>query len=77
MENHQKEYSYSVVAEKTESMVLCMSPWAADLLKKSKTWLFDGTFKTAPAPFEQVIFFLVKSFIGNCCKFKNNNVTRL
>ena len=57
MENHRKEYSYSVVAEKTESMVLCMSPWAADLLKKSKTWLFDGTFKTAPAPFEQVIFF--------------------
>ena len=39
---------------KTESMVMFMSDWGAEILKMHSTWLFDGTFQSCPAPFSQL-----------------------
>ena len=41
-------------SDKGECMVIFMSDWAINILKTHPTWLFDGTFRTAPAPFTQV-----------------------
>jgi len=46
-----KEY---VDQEQTQPLVIFMSQWAADILKNHTTWMFDGTFKSAPTPFSQV-----------------------
>jgi hypothetical protein len=35
-------------------MLIFMSDFGADLLKKNSTWLLDGTFDSVPAPFKQV-----------------------
>ena len=36
-------------------IVLFLSTWGKDLLMACKTWIVDGTFKSAPHPFYQVL----------------------
>ena len=40
--------------EETESCLLFLSDWGAQILKTHSTWLMDGTFKSAPKPYSQV-----------------------
>ena len=37
-----------------ESVAFFTSQWGVDILNSHKTWLFDGTFSSAPVPFAQV-----------------------
>lgn len=57
-------YKDYVDSEKSQPLVIFMSQWGADILKNHSTWLFDGTFKSAPNPFTQVIWlFIIKLII--------------
>ena len=49
-------YKDWIDVECTQPMAIFMSKWAVEILKTHKTWLFDGTFKSAPVPFSQVYF---------------------
>ena len=40
--------------EETDSCLLFLSDWGAQILKTHSTWLMDGTFKSAPKPYSQV-----------------------
>lgn len=48
----------------TKSMALFMSDWGAEVLRKHKIWLMDGTFKTTPAPFAQIYIVMAHSEFG-------------
>ena len=57
-------YKDYVDSEESQPLVIFMSQWGADILKNHSTWLFDGTFKSAPNPFTQVIWlFIIKLII--------------
>ena len=45
-----------VDAGQTKGMLIFISDFGADVLKRNPTWLMDGTFKICPDPFKQVNF---------------------
>ena len=49
---------------KTESIVMFMSGWGADILNTLSTPLFDGTFQSCPAPFAQLYVCMAVSKTG-------------
>ena len=54
-------YKNFVDLELSQPLVMFVSQWAIDILRNHSTWLFDGTFKSAPKPFTQVLLFLFSS----------------
>ena len=45
-------------SERKLPLVLFISQWGADVLKRHPVWMFDGTFESSPPPFTQVIKFI-------------------
>ena len=50
--------------DQTEPMVIFMSKWGFEILSNHETWLFDGTFESAPEPFSQIYIGMAASEIG-------------
>ena len=48
--------------DKEDGLMIFISDFGAEVLKKNKIWLMDGTFMSAPEPFKQVSisFFYIK-----------------
>lgn len=67
--------------DKTQSMVICLSGFGADILRNHPVWLCDGTFKSTPDPFKQVksnfLVFIVLIRIKNCSKSEYTSVQGL
>ncbi len=45
---------WSNVNTKQDGLIIYISDFGAEVLKKNQTWLMDGTFSSAPEPFKQV-----------------------
>ena len=42
--------------DQEKSMIVCLSGFGCDLLRSHSTWLMDGTFRSCPSPFYQVVY---------------------
>ena len=42
------------LVDQDQPLVIFMSQWAVGVLRNHRTWMFDGTFSSAPSPFSQV-----------------------
>ena len=46
--------TFKDLVDQDQPLVIFISQWAVGVLRNKRTWMFDGTFSSAPPPFSQV-----------------------